>query len=317
MRQIILPFSIIVIFFAACISRTSQQTLQKPEPVKSVEQPLIPSELSPDSLTDLARTPDGSFVLASGFYEAEFRSFCLQPGTPDPSAHDAYLQAPLAGYRRDIVETILYSSRVRTDIPQRNIQLLLWSVVSGSDFNKLPSRIQNEASQMLNSKQIFELKGGVIGVVKTVSGKIPYGLGSGTDDVRRLFEMGTSSYESFERMAVLRTPSTVKYPGHKLDKWYKQRGDYYVRYFPINYQKIRIQVYVPAGVLDSTGKRQGEYLIFDPSSWLAVPANSNAQRLGVGGPVVDIIKKVIQIDRPVTPKRLPEPTGPKQPKKAT
>lgn len=311
-----LLFLLMGLFLACSNSKQSNSSRQTVHTISN-EQPIIPSDLAPDSLTDLARTPDGSFVLAPGLYQAEFRSFCLQPGTPDPSAQDAYLQAPITGYRRDIVETILYSSRIRTDIPQRNIQLLLWSVVSGSDFNKLPLRIQDEATQILSSKQLFELKGGVIGMVKAVSGKIPYGLGSGTDDIRRLFELGTTSYENFERMAVLRTPSTIKYPGHKVEQWYKQRGDYFVRYFPINYQKIRIQVFVPNGVLDSLGKRQGEYLIFDPSSWLAVPANSNAQKLGVGGPVVDIIKKVIEIDRPITPKRLPEPTGPKQPKRGT
>lgn len=316
-----LPIVILFIMvMGSCVSGSKNKVAASPEYSPVLAQVDLPADPKPDSLTDLDRTPDGSFVLAPGFYEATFKSFCLQPGTPDPSSRDAYLQAPISGYRKEIVETILYESRRREDIPQRNVQLLLWSVVSGSDFNKLPSRIQNEAQQILSPKQIFELRGGVMGMVKTVSGKLPYGFSNGTDDVRRLFEIGASSYEAFERMAVLRTPSQIKRPDYKIDQWYKQKENYYVRYFPVSYQNLRIQVYVPDGLLDSTGKKEGEYLVFDPSSWLAVPANSNAQRLGVGGPALDVVKKVIQISRPVQPKTLPAPTpapptNPKQPRK--
>jgi hypothetical protein len=82
-----------------------------------------------------------------------------------------------------------------------------------------------------------------------------------------------------------------------------------VRYFPNSYQHVKIQVYVPDGLVDSTGKRNGEYLLFDPVSLMAVPANSNAQRLGIGAPVVDILRKVIEIE-----KRRPAPTpAPRKP----
>ena len=60
-----------------------------------------PSELTNDktpvSLMELPRTKEGAFVLSPGFYEADFKTYCLQPGTPGPSANDAYLQAPLQG----------------------------------------------------------------------------------------------------------------------------------------------------------------------------------------------------------------------------
>lgn len=312
-----LPLFSLLFVLGSCISGSKNKAAQPADFLPLSAHVNIPSDLKADTLTELDRTPDGSFVLAPGLYEAEFKSFCLQPGTPDPSAHDAYLQAPMSGYRKDIVETILYQSRLHSEIPQRNIQILLWSVVSGSDFNKLPSRIQDEAVSMLSSKQLFELKGGVPGMIKTVSGKLPYGMGNGFDDVRRLFEIGNASYESIERLAVLRTPSQIKRPDYKIDQWYKQKENYYVRYFPLSYQKIRIQVYVPDGLLDSDNKFNGNYLVFDPTSWLAVPANSNAQRLGVGAPVVDVIKKVIQINSPLPPKRIPPPSGPKQPRSGT
>jgi hypothetical protein len=268
----------------------------------SDKQPALSSDndltagMKPDSLTNLPRTNDGAFVLKPGFYEGEFKTYCLQPGTPDPTPNHAYLHAPMTGYRKEIVQSILYNSRSRSDINQRNVQLLLWSVVSGSDYNKLSRDVRNDAEQLLTSKQIFELKGGVLGVVRTVSSHIPGG-GKYGSEMKRLFEMGTSSYEAYERIAVLREMPKVKRANFKNDQWYKQSENYYLRVFPVSYQKVRMQVYVPDGVLDSAGKVNNDYVVFDPTGLQAVPANSNAQRLGIGGPVLDIVKVIIDINR--------------------
>jgi hypothetical protein len=260
------------------------------------EQPVIASDKNPASLMGLPQTQDGGFVLSPGFYEAEFKTYCLQPGTPDPSQGDAYLQSPLTGYRKEIIQTVLLNSRNMPEMNQRNIQLLLWSVVSGSDFNKLSYAVKADARQLLTPKQIFELQGGIVGLIKTVS--YQSGLLNANSDMRKLFEIGTSSYENFERLAVLREPSKITKTGIKYDTWYKQKENYYIRYFPLSYQKVRIQVFVPDGLLDAEGKVGGEYLVFDPTGQQAIPAFTNAQRLGIGAPVIiDVVRKVIQIKK--------------------
>ena len=272
------------------------------------------SDKKPGSLMELPKSQDGGFVLSPGYYEAEFNSYCLQPGTPDPSPRDAYLQAPLRGYRKDIIESILRNSQDKPDLQQRNVQLLLWSVVSGSNFNKLASPVQSTAYQLLTPKQVFELKGGVMGVVKTVAAAIP----TGNSDLNKLFDLGTNSYEAYERMAVLRQPSEISRPDYRRDQWIKQQDGYYVRHYAKGYQKVHIQVYVPDGIVDTAS---GKYLVFDPVSMLAIPANSNAQRLGIGAPVIiDIVRKVIIINKgsggpPVKRQDpAPKPTNPKNPK---
>ncbi len=261
----------------------------------------------PLSLMELPQAEDGEIVLSEGYYEADFKSYCLQPGTPSPSDRDAYLQAPLGGYRKDIIETILRNSVKEPDLEQRNIQLLLWSVVSGSDFRKLSWEVQTTAKELLSPKQIFELKGGVMGVVKTVSTAIPEtGLTGANNKLKQLFELGTNSYELFERVAVLQQPSEIRRTAVKKDQWYKQADGYYLRYFPSGYQHVKVQVYVPEGSLDSSGKFFGNYLLFDPVTMMAIPANSNSQRLGIGAPVTDIIRKIIQIQKGSgTPKKPP------------
>jgi hypothetical protein len=289
----------LIILFSACSRNihNSRQELDNNTHENNVAvQPLIDSGMKPQSLMDLPQTQDGGFVLAPGFYESEFKSYCLQPGTPDPRQGDAYLQSPVTGYRKEIIEAVLLNSRERSDMDQRNIQLLLWSVVSGSDFNKLSYSVQNDARKLLTPKQIFELQGGVVGLIKTVSRQT--GLLNTNNNIKNLFELGTSSYESFERLAVLREPSKITKQGIKYDTWYKQKGNYYVRYLPLSYQKLRIQVFAPENLFDNEGKVDGEYLVFDPTGQQAVPAFTNAQRLGIGAPVIiDVVRKVIQVKK--------------------
>lgn len=299
-----------VMLLAACTA-TSKNSKQVADNFSTdTTQPSITNIDKPLPLTDLPRTQDGAFILQPGFYETEFKTYCLQPGTPDPSSRDAYLQSPMTGYRKEIVESVLLNSRNKPQMDQRNVQLLLWSIVSNSDFNKLSPTVKSDAYQLLTPKQIFELKGGVVGVIKTVSSVM-----SPNNDMQRLFETTTSSYEAFEKIAVLRESSQIKRHGVKADQWYKQKENYYVRYLPLSYKKVRVQIYVPDGLLDSENKLNGEYMIYDPTGQQAIPAFTNAQRLGIGGPVLDIIKIVIQVNKkaPPQPKQAPDPkTRPKR-----
>ena len=273
--------------------------------------PSIPDTCKPRSLMELPQTPKGGFVLATGFYEATFKSYCLQPGTPDPSSRDAYYPTRVSGYRKEIIESILVNSRDRQDLHQRNIQLLLWAVVSGTEYDRLGSAVKATARQLLTSRQIFELNGGMTGIARNVSAMIPGQQGA---DIRRVIDFGTGSYEAIEQLAVLRQPSVITRPEVNRAQWYQEKGHYFVRWFAEGYQSVRVQVYVPDGLVDSGGlNKDGEYLVYDPTGLLAQPANSNSQRLGIGAPVVDIIRKVIEITpRQTRPKTLP-PRSPKAP----
>jgi hypothetical protein len=205
-------------------------------------------------------------------------------------------RGPLTSYRKDIIETVLRNSLKKPALEQRNIQLLLWSVVSGSDFRKLPWDVQTTAQQLLSRKQIFELKGGVIGIVKTVSESLPPTGVSANLKLKQLFELGTSSYELYERVAVVDQSLKIKKGAANKDQWYKQPDGYYLRYFPSSYQHVKVQVYVPEGTL--AGKDPEDCLLFDPVTMMAIPTNSNSQRLGIGAPAIDIVRKIIRSKRP-------------------
>lgn len=327
MTQSILRTACLFLFLAACSPSSRKTTnLSKDDTNFSASQTVAEkATINPDdyikdskpvSLLELPQTREGQIVLADGFYETDYKSYCLQPGTPDPSSRDAYLQAPLKGYRRDIIETVLRNSQRKTHLEQRNIQLLLWSVVSGSNYDQLSFPVRSTANELLSPQQIFELKGGAMAVVKTLSAAIPESRGiAGYGNVKQLFELGTSSYEAFEKVAVQRELSVIHRPDYKRDQWYKQAGGYYVRYFPSSYKNVKIQVYVPEGTVDTAAASNGRYLFFDPVKMMAVPANSNAQRLGIGAPMVDVIIKVIQINKGTGVGSGPKPpVSPKYPK---
>jgi len=301
-----------ILFLTACSSskNSSQSADSKSANNSEIQsEPMLAADQQPQSLNDLPQTQYGGYVLKPGFYETDFKTYCLQPGTPDPRQGDAYLQGPITGYRKDIVQSILLNSRERKDLDQRNIQLLLWSVVSGSDYNRLSPAVRSDASQLLTQKQIFELKGGVMSVIKTAA--YSTGVLNANSDIKRLFESSINSYEAYENIAVRREQSKIIKQGVKYDQWYKQSENYYVRYFPESYKKVKIQIYVPDGLLDSDNKLNGEYVVFDPTGQQAIPAFTNAQRLGIGAPVIDVIRAVIKVN-----KKQPTPT-PKQTKKTT
>lgn len=310
MKAFLLKSMSIVLVLAACSSprNSSQSSNNIPLNVETSDQPEISPDLKPQSLMDLPQSQYGGFVLKPGFYEADFKTYCLQPGTPDPRQGDAYLQGPITGYRKEIVETVLLNSKDHPDMDQRNIQLLLWSVVSGSDFNDLTYAAQSDAHKLLTPKQIYQLKGGVLGAIKEVS--YSTGMINANSDIKRLFETSVHSYDAYENIAVRREQSKVIRNGVKYDQWYKQNENYYVRYFPESYKKVKIQVYVPDGLLDADNKLNNDYLVFDPTGQQAIPAYTNAQRLGIGSTViVDMVRAVIKINkRPAPPKKAPVKT---------
>jgi hypothetical protein len=73
----------------------------------------------------------------------------------------------------------------------------------------------------------------------------------------------------------------------RYDEWYKQEN-YYVRYFPVNYKKVRIQVFVPDSV---------DQVVFDPTGSQAIPSFTNSQRLGIGAPVLEIIRIIVKVNK--------------------
>jgi len=202
------------------------------------------------------RTPDGGFILEkSGHYMFEAQSFCLAPGKGSPGGDYGFLYAPLKGPYSDIIRNILRKSYKHPEIPQQDIQVLLWGIISRTKISDMPREIQLTAAKLLTPKEIFKVNGGALALIpKSVLDKALEKL---PPEVRRVIEAeakiremltrGYSSYEELERVAVVQEPvppgkgSRNVPPG----RWSLHPEGFFIRYFPRGYSRTLIQLYVP------------------------------------------------------------------------
>jgi hypothetical protein len=251
-------------------------------------------------LQHMARTESGGFRLCPGYYEMTNMSYCLKAGTHGPSNGDGYMFAPTEGKMEDIVNSILVNHATKhPEISQQDVQVLLWAIIARSKFKDLSGRLKLVSSKLLTPDQIVKLNGGY---VETIGGEA---LNKGLIDmppavravmeaenqIRRLVEKGSDSYEDFEKFAILAGMAVNDHPHVKRGMWSLHPDGYYIRYFPSGYSRTKVQVYVPAG--------KGQ-LVYNAIGTIACPANTGAQRLA-------------QTNIPVPGTEVPKPAEPKNP----
>ncbi len=234
------------------------------------------------NLLNLKRTTAGGFILQPGFYGYQSQSYCLKAGTHGPGGGDGYMYAPPIGPMEDIVMAVVRNSVDHPGIAQRNVQVLLWSIIAHAKFDDLQNNIKVVAAQLLTPKQIVKLNGGAIGLVPDdVRRKGMASLPQPIQDVmeaeaklRQMLTSTNSTFEEMERVAVLAGVAPMG-PGSReipSGRWSQHPDGYYVRYIPSGYSSTRIQIWVPQGS-PAVGKE------FDPATHIAVPGNTSRQRL--------------------------------------
>lgn len=230
-------------------------------------------------LHKMEKTDKGGYKLCPGYYEMTNMSYCLKAGTHGPSIGDGYMFAPTEGKMEDIVNAILLNHATKhPEISQQDVQILLWAIIARSKFKNLSGRIKLVSTQLLTPDQIVKLNGGY---VETIGGEA---MNAGLVDlppaakavleaennIRRLVESGSNSYEDFEKFAMLAGIARVDHPNVKRGMWSLHPDGYYIRYFPSGYSRTKVQIYVP----ESKGQ-----VIYDAVGTIACPANTGSQRL--------------------------------------
>jgi hypothetical protein len=211
-------------------------------------------------LTMLPRTAEGAFILKrTGDLEFEAESYCLKAGTYAPSGDrggSGYLHAPQKGPLADVVRSVIRRSYLHPDIPQRDIQVLLWAIIARAKFSSMPRAYQLIAARLLTPQEILRLNGGALGLVPKrlkdqAFEKLPPAARRVLEaeaELRSLLTEAQATYEDLERAAVL----TGDPPPDKEDRqvprgrWSLHPEGYFIRYFPRGYREIRIELSVPA-----------------------------------------------------------------------
>ncbi|MFW6207047.1 MAG: hypothetical protein ACOC5J_03850, partial [Gemmatimonadota bacterium] len=116
-------------------------------------------------LSVLPRSDDNMFRLAPGRFAFVAQSYCLHAGTHGPTEGRGYLWAPLRGPRADVIGSILERSVDHPEIPQRDVQTLIWAVLARAQFSDMPRERQLVAATLLTPEELLDLNGGALGLV--------------------------------------------------------------------------------------------------------------------------------------------------------
>ncbi len=236
-------------------------------------------------LTSLPRSATGGFVLAPGYYRMHAQSYCLHAGTYGPGGGDGYLLGPVKGSAKDAVTSILQNSVAHPDIPQHDIQLLLWAIVARAKFENLDTRLKGVAARLLTKKQLAGLNRSALSALSSVNnlvglpGPVRTAL-EAENRMRGLLTTPGSSYADIERVALLggmapRGEGSIDVPA---TRWSKHPDGYWVRYKPNGYSNTWVEIWVPQG-------SAGAGKTYDPGTAIAVPTNTARQRLAQSGRV--------------------------------
>lgn len=223
-------------------------------------------------LDDLPRTGDGAFRLRPGRFAMEAQSYCMHAGTHGPGGGDGYLYAPLAGSKAEIVQSLLRNSVAHPEIPQRDIQVLIWAIIARTEFDEMPSEMQRTARSLLTRDQVDDLDDGALGevpesVMREAMNRLPpvaQQVFRAEAQLRSMISSGTSSFASLERVAVL-TGAVEPPEGSRpvpVGRWSFDPDGYFVRYDPSGYSQTRVEVSVPVPVAiarDAAGRIVGVY----------------------------------------------------------
>jgi hypothetical protein len=211
----------------------------------------------PGDMNRLPRTSDGGFLLQPGLWEGTFDAFCLRPATWAPGAGDGYLWAPIKGGRANAISTILRGVVAHPDIPRGDVQLLLWAIISRTRVSEMPPKLQAAARALLPAAEINAINVNGLQVLaaadrtnlfRGVTGPIRQALDIEAD-LRYQFSRGNANYEQIEKIAVLSgAPPPQSKDAVNRGQWSRHPGGYHVRYFPVSYPRMRLQVLVPARV---------------------------------------------------------------------
>jgi hypothetical protein len=198
----------------------------------------------------------GTFLLAPGHWETDFESYCLHAGAHGPGGGDGYAYAPLRGPRASVIRNILVNSCAHPEIPQGDIQMLIWGILARTKISDMSAERQRTAAALLTRGEIRDLNGGALGLIpdeawNTVFAgtNLPPGVRDAIETEARLRSLlsGGSSYSEIEQIAVLAGPapqesSIREVPG---GRWSYHPGGWFVRYDPSGYSWTKMQISVP------------------------------------------------------------------------
>lgn len=212
-----------------------------------------PTDTRPLSI--LPQTQTNGFSVPGGDFELYAQSYCLRAGTHTPGSGQGYLYAPLKGKYDDIIRHVLQRSADHPELPQRDVQMLLWAIIAETKISDMPDERVQVARTLLTDKEIRKLNGGALGQIpdrlkQRALAELPplaRQIFQAKATLRRLAVDSNSTFQQMEEAAVLLGTPELPEDSREVPsgRWSYHGDGYFVRYFPDGYKKTRLQVSVP------------------------------------------------------------------------
>ncbi len=243
-----------------------------------------PTSYSP--MAEMPRAPGGTYLLVPGTYVLVSQSFCLKPGAYGPRTNSGYLHAAWKGEKAPLVSTLIARSVDHPEVPQRQVQLLLWAIVMRADMNQLYPETKQAALKLLTSAELLDLAGYKLGVVPDAVRdralqSVPEPARSALEtenEMRRLLVSAETQYADVERVAVREgaLPASEAMMSFPEGRWSYHPSGFFIRYAPRTYTFMRVDIYYPdkfeihrdgSGRITSVTKADGRAIRPDRSPW--------------------------------------------------
>ena len=207
-------------------------------------------------LLELPMGLDDGVTLVPGLWDAQVQSYCLKAGTYGPTRGDGYLWAPFKGPKADVINAILTRSAYHADLPQRDVQVLLWGIIARTRVSQLPEGSRRAAQALLTDAQIGSIDGSALDVIpdewiRKITGPLDAVVRRALEAENRLRQVFANpaavAFEELERIAVLNGVPPLGERGREVPtgRWSFHPNGYFIRFMPSSYTNMQLQIYVP------------------------------------------------------------------------
>lgn len=194
--------------------------------------------------------PITDYNLAPGYYRAEIQTYCLHAGTYAPTDGDGYLIAPLLGNQSKLISSILKRSENYPNIPQHDIQTLLWGIEAGTKYSDYPVDFQARVKPLLTTEEIALMDVDLSTAFNLVPSELK-DVANMYGDMRKRMVDPSSNYQDLENIAIKNGVPPGLGPGSKdinPGNWSYMKDGFYIRTFPVSYPHSFIEIYRPANI---------------------------------------------------------------------
>ncbi|HET7619509.1 MAG TPA: hypothetical protein VFK20_13465 [Vicinamibacterales bacterium] len=229
---------------------------------------------------------DDGVTLVPGLWGGMIQSYCLKAGTLAPTRGHGYLYAPLKGPKADVVTAILNRSAQHPDLPQHDIQVLLWGIIARTKVSQMGEGPRRAAETLLTRDQIASIDGSALDVIpdqwlNRILGRVSDVTRHALEAENRMRQAFASpdavAYEQLERIAIREGVDIPDESGRVVPagRWSWHPDGFYIRFMPTSYTHTELEIYVPerftaerddAGRLTSIADAAGSVLRIDYDS---------------------------------------------------